>query len=161
ARPPGGRPDTVRKLTAEQVMAYRAERLAVQNVSFAVVGPTTPAAVVEALDSSPLAEMQTSTWRPVDAARAQTPRGRDPVWWSVPWQYAYVALAVEGFAFDDSRSVVADVIAALLCHSSASLLYEQVRERLGLSYAVDGWHRPYTDTGMFRIVIGTLPEHAA
>jgi predicted Zn-dependent peptidase len=52
-----------------------------------------------------------------------------------------------------------DLLNAVLGGSMASRLFQEIREKRGLAYAVNSYNSLYTDTGAFMVYAGTRPEN--
>jgi predicted Zn-dependent peptidase len=60
----------------------------------------------------------------------------------------------------DPRREALDVVNHVLGGGLSSRLFEEIRERRGLAYAVYSGVSAYTDAGVFQMYAGTQPEHA-
>jgi len=63
-----------------------------------------------------------------------------------------------GRALGDAAYYSLQVFANVLGGGMSSRLFQEVREERGLAYAVDAFHWPFTDTGVFGLGAGTAPE---
>ncbi len=70
---------------------------------------------------------------------------------------AHIALGLPGIAYTDDRRQVQDTIDAILSSGMSSRLFEEIRERRGLAYAVFSYFRGYQDAGQGVIYAGTDP----
>jgi predicted Zn-dependent peptidase len=61
----------------------------------------------------------------------------------------------------DARREALDVVNHVLGGGLSSRLFEEIRERRGLAYAVYSGVSSYADAGVFQMYAGTQPEHAA
>lgn len=50
------------------------------------------------------------------------------------------------------------VLSAILGGGMSSRLFQEVREKRGLAYAVHGYTSSYSDTGLFQVYVGCLPD---
>ncbi|APF36900.1 peptidase M16 [Chelatococcus daeguensis] len=66
-----------------------------------------------------------------------------------------------GRALGDDGHYALQVFANLLGGGMSSRLFQEVREERGLAYAVDAFHWPFLDTGVFGLAAGTAPEDVA
>ncbi|MGE5535166.1 MAG: M16 family metallopeptidase [Acidobacteriota bacterium] len=70
-------------------------------------------------------------------------------------EQAHLALALEGVPQCDSSLYSLQVYTNVLGGGMSSRLFQEVREKRGLCYAVHAFHAPYTDTGLFALYAGT------
>ncbi|RMH41203.1 MAG: insulinase family protein [Alphaproteobacteria bacterium] len=73
-------------------------------------------------------------------------------------EQAHVAMAFEAPGYRDEAMYVAQVFAGALGGGMSSRLFQEVRERHGLCYAIFAQHATYSDTGMMTIYSGTSAE---
>lgn len=67
-------------------------------------------------------------------------------------------LGLPGLAYSDRDRRALQVLDSILGGGMSSRLFQEVREERGLAYAVDAFHWPFTDTGVFGLGAGTAPE---
>jgi predicted Zn-dependent peptidase len=70
-------------------------------------------------------------------------------------EQVHIALALEGLAVGDERLYSLQVFTNVLGGGMSSRLFQEVREKRGLCYAIHAFHMPYTDTGLFALYAGT------
>ena len=70
-------------------------------------------------------------------------------------EQVHIALALEGLPQRDPELFSLQVFAIVLGGGMSSRLFQEVREKRGLCYAIYAFHAPYSDTGMFGIYAGT------
>jgi len=76
-------------------------------------------------------------------------------------EQAHICFGVAGLpARDEGRFTVA-ILDGVLGGGMSSRLFQEVREKRGLAYAVYSYHAQYQDTGQFVVYAGTRPENAA
>ncbi|MBB4933441.1 putative Zn-dependent peptidase [Lipingzhangella halophila] len=73
-------------------------------------------------------------------------------------EQAHLVLGCEGVRRTDDRWYALRVLSAALGGGMSSRLFQEVRERRGLAYAVHAYHSGYADTGLFQVYVGCLPE---
>jgi predicted Zn-dependent peptidase len=71
----------------------------------------------------------------------------------------HVCLGAPGIARSDRRRFAASVLDALLGGSASSRLFQEVREKRGMAYAVYTFASQYTDTGLIGFYVGTRAEN--
>ena len=70
-----------------------------------------------------------------------------------------ICLGGPGIQRDDERRFALSVLDAVLGGSTSSRLFQEVREKRGLAYAVYSWASHYRDTGQLGIYVGTRQEN--
>jgi predicted Zn-dependent peptidase len=158
-RPLGGTPEDVSRIGFDALAAFKDERVHRATIGIIVVGPSPLDAAVDTLDRTDIAAVPHGLWQEVGGAAP--PVSAMTVVRTLASDYAYVAFAVRGYAYSDARRATADVVAMLIGGSSRSILYEEIRSRLGLAYLLDCAHRCYSDSGVLRVVVATSPANVS
>src|SRR5690606_37446307 len=73
-------------------------------------------------------------------------------------EQAHLILGREGVNRTDPRWYALRVLSAVLGGGMSSRLSQEVREKRGLAYAVHGYTYTYSDTGLFQVYVGCLPD---
>ncbi len=152
-----GRADVVAKTPIEQIAAFHAERYVPGNVVIAAAG---------SIDHDQLVELATARMPSSGSAAPQQPPAPQTVPASVRFerkdteQY-HVCLGGVGLARDDERRFALRVLDTLFGGTSSSRLFQEVRERRGLAYAVYSFSGQYADTGQIGLYIGTRADNLA
>jgi predicted Zn-dependent peptidase len=77
-------------------------------------------------------------------------------------EQVHIALALQGIPVRDAGLYDLQVFVSVLGSGMSSRLFQEVRENRGLCYAIQAFHMPYSDTGLFALYAGTdeadLPE---
>jgi len=76
-------------------------------------------------------------------------------------EQVHIALALEGVPQRDPTLYDLQVFTNVLGGGMSSRLFQEVREKRGLCYAIYSFHAPYTDTGLFGLYAGTDAVDAA
>jgi predicted Zn-dependent peptidase len=71
----------------------------------------------------------------------------------------HVCLAAPGISRSDRRRFAASLLDAILGGSASSRLFQEIREKRGMAYAVYSFVSQYTDTGQIGIYLGTREEN--
>ena len=71
----------------------------------------------------------------------------------------HVCLAAPGISRSDRRRFAASLFDAILGGSASSRLFQEIREKRGMAYAVYSFVSQYTDTGQIGIYLGTREEN--
>ena len=70
-------------------------------------------------------------------------------------EQVHIALALEGLPQRDSELYALQVFTNVVGGGMSSRLFQEVREKRGLCYAIYTFHSPYSDTGLFGLYAGT------
>ncbi|GAA3735777.1 pitrilysin family protein [Spinactinospora alkalitolerans] len=73
-------------------------------------------------------------------------------------EQAHLILGTEGVTRTDERWYALKVLSSALGGGMSSRLFQEVREKRGLAYAVFGYAGSYADTGVFQVYAGCLPD---
>jgi predicted Zn-dependent peptidase len=73
----------------------------------------------------------------------------------------HVCLGAPGIARADERRFAASLLDAILGGSASSRLFQEIREKRGMAYAVYSFGSQYTDSGQLGIYVGTREENLA
>src|SRR5215216_2013435 len=73
----------------------------------------------------------------------------------------HVCVAAPGIARSDRRRFAASLLDAILGGSASSRLFQEIREKRGMAYAVYSFASQYTDTGLVGYYVGTREENLA
>jgi predicted Zn-dependent peptidase len=154
-----GRAEVIADTPAEQIGRFHAERYQPENVVVAAAGAVDHDAFVE-LATRALA--QSRAGRPVPMA-SETPSlgaARRRFERKDTEQY-HVCLGGPGLARHDERRFALRVLDNVFGGTSSSRLFQEVRERRGLAYAVYSFTSAYQDTGQVGLYLGTRPDNVS
>lgn len=73
-------------------------------------------------------------------------------------QQTQIALGFRTFGISDSRKYAASVLDAVMGKGMSSRLFQEVREKKGLSYDISSRMQFFSDAGMFTVTAGVDPE---
>jgi predicted Zn-dependent peptidase len=71
----------------------------------------------------------------------------------------HLCLGAPGIARNDRRRFAASLLDGILGGSASSRLFQEIREKRGMAYAVYSFASQYTDTGLVGIYVGTREEN--
>ena len=71
----------------------------------------------------------------------------------------HVCVAAPGIARSDRRRFAASLLDGILGGSASSRLFQEIREKRGMAYAVYSFASQYTDTGQLGVYIGTREDN--
>ncbi|MGB2874849.1 MAG: pitrilysin family protein [Gaiellaceae bacterium] len=73
----------------------------------------------------------------------------------------HVCIAAPGISRSDKRRFAASLLDGILGGSASSRLFQEIREKRGMAYAVYSFASQYTDTGQLGVYIGTREDNLA
>ena len=73
----------------------------------------------------------------------------------------HLCLGAPGISRSDRRRFAASLLDSILGGSASSRLFQEIREKRGMAYAVYTFASQYTDTGLIGIYVGTREENLA
>jgi predicted Zn-dependent peptidase len=73
----------------------------------------------------------------------------------------HVCLGAPGISRSDRRRFAASILDAILGGSASSRLFQEIREKRGMAYAVYSFVSQYTDTGQVGVYVGTREDNLA
>lgn len=73
----------------------------------------------------------------------------------------HVCLGAPGISRSDRRRFAASLLDGILGGSASSRLFQEIREKRGMAYAVYSFASQYTDTGLVGVYVGTREENLA
>jgi predicted Zn-dependent peptidase len=156
-RPVIGTDEVVGALSVERVSAYHDARYSPSSIVVAAAGN------LEHGEIERLAGTWLGTGSGNGAVRAPAPapdelRPRIAFHSKETEQY-HVCLGGQGIARNDERRFTLSILDAILGGSTSSRLFQEVREKRGLAYAVYSWASQYQDTGQVGIYVGTREDN--
>jgi predicted Zn-dependent peptidase len=158
-RPVIGRAEVVGAVTEEQLRAFHARRYDPHSIVIAAAGSCDHDALVElALAGGPQETHITAASEPTPPLPHPTFEPRVRFLRKDTEQY-HVCLGAPGIAREDERRYALRVLDNVLGGSSSSRLFQEVRERRGLAYAVFSFANLHAHTGDVGLYVGTRPEN--
>ncbi|WP_210478811.1 pitrilysin family protein [Naasia sp. SYSU D00948] len=165
-RPIGGNPVTIGNATRDGVAAhyracYRPSSLVV-TAAGGVDHDELVRSVVRALEDAGWdlsADAPPEQRRPADPA--ELVRGAALSIVERPLEQTHLLVGVPALVADDDRRYALAVLNAVLGGGMSSRLFQEVRERRGLAYAVYSFASSFSDAGLFGLYAATAPQNAA
>jgi predicted Zn-dependent peptidase len=158
-RPIIGTAEVVGSVPVPQIAEYHDSRYVPTNMVVAAAGNITHERIVELVQercgdvSGPPASMTEGAAPPDIQPRACFHRKETE-------QY-HLCLGGPGIPRHDERRFALRVMDTILGGSSSSRLFQEVREKRGLAYAVYSYTSQYVDSGQVGIYVGTRPDRTA
>lgn len=151
-RPLVGTERTLQRLTRADLEGYRRRHYQPRSTVFAVAGRTDHATVVE-LVRDDIARMPTGRSPAFRRVTASVPQSRTCLARRSVEQ-VHAAIGFRCFGRHDSRRFALRVLNSILGENMSSRLFQIVREKHGLAYAVQSAFQLFDDTGMLEISAG-------
>ncbi len=149
-RPVLGRVEVIRDMARETVADYRRRHYAPRRLVLAAAGNLEHRAVLDlaaaAFDSLP--ETPPEAFEPARYAGGEYREAR-------ALEQAHLVLGFNGVGFHDKDYYALAVLSTLLGGGMSSRLFQEVREKRGLCYAIYSFVSSYVDGGLFGIYAGT------
>jgi predicted Zn-dependent peptidase len=145
-----GTPETVRSFNPTRLRAYLDRNYRAPNMLVAAAGAIDHAAIVADVEKRLAGFKGPAAPKPEPArfgggSKVET---RD-------LEQVHIALALQGVATKDDALYSLQVFTSVLGGGMSSRLFQEVREKRGLCYAIHAFHMPYSDTGLFGLYAGT------
>jgi predicted Zn-dependent peptidase len=160
-RPVIGTADVISSIPRDSIARYHDEMYVPGNIVVAAAGNIEHERVVElveqALQRRPTANADRRNVRP---PLVQPPPPKLRFQRKETEQY-HVCLAAPGISRSDRRRFAASLLDAILGGSASSRLFQEIREKRGMAYAVYSFISQYTDTGQIGIYLGTREDNLA
>ncbi|MGH9692025.1 MAG: M16 family metallopeptidase [Candidatus Acidiferrales bacterium] len=152
-----GTPETVSSFTRETLRAWFQECYAPNNLVVTAAGHLTHAQMMELVETrfsklAPAREHASETApQPVPHITLRTKKELEQV---------HICIGVPALPLTDRRRFVVSVLNNVLGGGMSSRLFQNIRERLGLAYAIFSEMNSYRDAGMLSVYAGTSLETA-
>jgi predicted Zn-dependent peptidase len=145
-----GTPKTVRSFDAARLRAYLSRNYRAPDMVIGAAGAVDHAAIVAEAEArfAPFAGPAAPAPEPAQFHGGINVERRK-------LEQVHIAMALEGVRQADPSLYSLQVFVAVLGGGMSSRLFQEVREKRGLCYAISAFHWPYTDTGMFGLYAGT------
>jgi predicted Zn-dependent peptidase len=158
-RPVIGTADVISSIPRAEIAAYHDALYVPGNIVVAAAGNVDHdqlvGLVTAALDRRRNAEAERANVRP-PLVQAPSPSLR---FQRKDTEQYHVCLAAPGIARSDRRRFAASILDAILGGSASSRLFQEIREKRGLAYAVYSFVSQYTDTGQLGVYVGTREDN--
>jgi predicted Zn-dependent peptidase len=151
-----GRASVIAETPADQIARFHAERYQPENIVIAAAGAVDHDRFVE-LAARAIAT-RTNGKAPL-ASPAPAPESSRRRFERKDTEQYHVCLGGTGLARHDERRFALRVLDNVFGGTSSSRLFQEVRERRGLAYAVYSFTSAYQDTGQVGLYLGTRPDN--
>jgi predicted Zn-dependent peptidase len=145
-----GTPETVRSFNPTRLRSYLARNYRAPDMVVAAAGAVEHQAIVAEVDKRLAGFKGPAAPEPETAhfgggTRVET---RD-------LEQVHIAMALQGLPVRDEQLYSLQVFTSVLGGGMSSRLFQEVREKRGLCYAIHAFHMPFADTGLFALYAGT------
>jgi predicted Zn-dependent peptidase len=156
-RPIIGTAEVIGSVPVPQIAAYHDGRYVGSNLVVSAAGNLEHDRLVELVER--LATAQPGAADPAPPApQAIAPRA---CFHEKQTEQYHLCLGAPGIARADERRFALRVLDTILGGSSSSRLFQEVREKRGLAYAVYSYSSQYVDSGQVGVYVGTRPDNVA
>ena len=155
-RPIIGRADVISSVPVPDIAAWHDGRYVPGNIVVAAAGNLEHERIVQLVESA------VGDARPVPPSLV-SPNGARPGlrFFQKDTEQYHLCLGAPGIPRSDERRFALRVLDTILGGSSSSRLFQEVREKRGLAYAVFSYASHYADSGQVAVYVGTRPDNVA
>jgi predicted Zn-dependent peptidase len=157
-RPIIGRAEVVSSVPVPDIAAYHDSRYLPSNMVVAAAGNIEHDALVELVTTAVDGRDAAPAPAPSNGPEHGAPRCR---FHRKETEQYHMCLGAHGIPRADERRFALRVLDTVLGGSSSSRLFQEVREKRGLAYAVYSYASQYADSGQVAVYLGTRPENVA
>jgi predicted Zn-dependent peptidase len=157
-RPVIGRAEVIANVPVPDIAAYHDERYAPTNLVVAAAGNIEHERLVGMVRAASEAGLPASNGsRELEPAPSEaSPR---MCFFEKQTEQYHVTLGAPGIPRGDDRRFALRVLDTILGGSTSSRLFQEVREKRGLAYAVYSYSSQYLDSGQVGLYVGTRPDN--
>ena len=156
-RPVIGRAEVIASVPVPDIAGYHDSHYTAPNIVVAAAGSVTHERIVE-LVSEALDGSRPSGDRRLEPEPAPAEAGSRVSFHHKETEQFHVCLGGRGIPRADDRRFALRVLDTILGGSTSSRLFQEVREKRGLAYAVYTYVSQYIDTGQVGLYVGTRPD---
>src|SRR5205814_6043302 len=159
-RPVIGTAEVISSVTKRVLSTYHRHMYAGGNVVIAAAGNIEHNKLVRMLQRA-----QSQQRPPAGGPRVRRPLVKSPppglVFAKKDTEQYHVCLGAPGVSRSDRRRFAASILDAILGGSASSRLFQEIREKRGMAYAVYSYLSQYADTGQVGVYVGTREDNLA
>jgi predicted Zn-dependent peptidase len=153
-----GRAEVIAETPADAIARFHGGRYVPANIVLSAAGAVEHDEFVALAEERIGSAAKTTGPAPVTSA-APSPAGRQRRFERKDTEQYHVCLGGPGLSRHDERRFALRVLDALFGGTSSSRLFQEVRERRGLAYAVYSFTSHYRDTGQVGLYVGTRADN--
>ena len=155
-RPVIGRAEVIDSVPVPDIAAYHDERYPASNIVVAAAGSVEHDRIVSLVEGALPSGRGDDAPEPEPAPAGPAPSLR---FHAKDTEQYHLCLGGPGLARADDRRFALRVLDTILGGSTSSRLFQEVREKRGLAYAVYSYSSQYVDSGHVGIYVGTRPDN--
>jgi predicted Zn-dependent peptidase len=160
-RPVLGSADVISTVSRRSLGAFHRRRYRPDNVVVATAGSVDHDRLVTLIQAMSAKAGAAATGKPRARAPFVAPPKPSLVFQPKQTEQYHVCLSAPGIARSDRRRFTASILDGILGGSASSRLFQEIREKRGLAYAVYTFSSQYADTGQIGVYVGTREENLA
>jgi predicted Zn-dependent peptidase len=158
-RPVIGTADVISSISRRAIQGYHRSMYMPGNIVVSAAGNIEHGRLVELVQRAVERREETAGAKPkVRPALTKTPKPGLRFQRKETEQY-HVCVGAPGISRGDRRRFAASILDAILGGSASSRLFQEIREKRGMAYAVYSFVSQYTDTGQIGIYVGTREDN--
>jgi predicted Zn-dependent peptidase len=154
-RPIIGTADVISSVPVPQIAEYHDSRYVGSNLVVSAAGNLEHDRIVELVSRLAPAGVGSAS-DPVPAPDAISPRA---CFYAKQTEQYHLCLGGTGISRSDERRFALRVLDTILGGSTSSRLFQEVREKRGLAYAVYSYSSQFVDSGQVGVYVGTRPDN--
>jgi predicted Zn-dependent peptidase len=152
-RPIIGRAEVISSVPVPQIAEWHDHRYVPGNIVVAAAGSLDHDRIVELVDAA------VGNAPPADEGQSAPSPSPKICFHAKETEQYHLALGGPGIARGDERRFAMRILDTILGGSTSSRLFQEVREKRGLAYAVFSYTSQYLDTGQVALYVGTRPDN--
>jgi predicted Zn-dependent peptidase len=156
-RPIIGRADVVSSVPIPEIAAFHDERYVGGNLVLAAAGNVDHERIVELAQEKLDCRAEPGVDGPAEAAPGEINPRR--CFHTKETEQYHLCVGGPGIARGDDRRFALRILDTVLGGSTSSRLFQEVREKRGLAYAVYSYASQFVDSGQIGIYVGTRPDN--
>jgi predicted Zn-dependent peptidase len=158
-RPVIGTAEVISSITRKAIQTYHRSTYAPGNIAVAGAGNVDHPQLVELVSRAVERRAEVANGKP----RVRPPLVKAPKpglrFQRKDTEQYHVCLGAPGISRSDRRRFAASILDAILGGSASSRLFQEIREKRGMAYAVYSFVSQYTDTGQVGVYVGTREDN--
>ncbi len=155
-RPVIGRAEVIGSVPVPDIAAYHDQRYRSSNIVLAAAGSVEHDRIVALVEGALEASDAATAPDPEPAPAGVSPSLR---FHAKETEQYHITLGAPGLARADERRFALRILDTILGGSTSSRLFQEVREKRGLAYAVYSYSSAYVDSGHIGLYVGTRPDN--
>jgi predicted Zn-dependent peptidase len=160
-RPVLGSAEVISTVSRRGVAAYHRSRYRAENVVVAAAGSIDHDHLVQLVQKMSAKRGDAASRKPPARALLVAPPPPALRFERKDTEQYHVCVGAPGIARSDPRRFTASILDGVLGGSASSRLFQEIREKRGLAYAVYTFASQYADTGQIGVYVGTREENLA